>query len=125
MFSSHDKLVLPIILSESKIAPFKFWYQECLRDGTHYHQELYCRLQIFPVGERTQAYQLGCKLTQVNTSVILFTLSATHCSLWASLRDPVSQAVLSGAATLHLPDSPVIQEVKSDSKNQTTSQTNP
>ena len=56
------------------------------------HQgELYCRLASFAIQKRPQVYQLGCKLTQQQTAIVL-TSSATVCALWGSLRDPCYEA---------------------------------
>jgi hypothetical protein len=88
-------VVLPIILSEDKVFPFKFWFANTLQEGIHHQDELYCRLTTFSAGDRAKAYHLSCRLAQTGAIVIL-TLSTQRCGLWVSLRTPLARSVLSG-----------------------------
>lgn len=95
-------IVLPIIINETNVSPFKFWFENDLQDGIHHQDELYCRLRAFPVQERSKAYHLGCQIAKSGTIVVL-TLSPEQCGLWVSLRDPIARSVLSGQMPLNLP----------------------
>jgi hypothetical protein len=101
--------VLPIIINESNVSPFKFWFENGLQNGIHHQDELYCQLSSFPVKERSKAYHLGCKIAQGGTIVVL-TLSPDRCGLWISLRDPLARSVLSGETPLNLPGAQPISE---------------
>jgi hypothetical protein len=94
--------VLPIIIHETNVSSFKFWFESGLQDGLHHQDELYCRVATFPSQERARAYHLGCHIAESASRVIL-TLSSEHCGLWISLRDPVAKSILSGRTPLSLP----------------------
>jgi hypothetical protein len=94
--------VLPLLLSESTVFTFKFWFDGELRDGMCHQNELFCRLRSFSSQERSQVYHLGCKLTQMHP-VIAVTTTDDRCSLWISLRDPHVESVLRKASSLELP----------------------
>jgi len=100
--STGVKAVLPLLLSESNVFIFKFWFEGELRDGMCHQNELFCRLRTFSAQERSQAYHLGCKLTQ-DYPVIALTATDKQCSLWISLRDPHVESILHQATTLELP----------------------
>lgn len=78
--------MLPKIVQEKQLQPFKFWFNDSLQDGVHFENELYYRLRQMPIAERSRLYHLGCKLTQNGADVFL-TASDAQCSLWASLRN--------------------------------------
>ncbi|MFZ9740067.1 MAG: hypothetical protein ACO3EZ_18935 [Prochlorotrichaceae cyanobacterium] len=101
--------MLPIIIDESNVSPFKFWFENALQDGIHHQDELYCRLSSFSAKERSKAYHLGCKIAQSGTVVVL-TLSSDRCGLWISLRDPFARSVLSGQTPLNLPGAKPVSE---------------
>lgn len=79
-----DKLVLPPVIDEGKVFPFKFWFDDQVRDGMSYKNELYCRLGTVERVLRVQFYQYACKLSQ-QESVIVTTTGKTF-SIWLSLR---------------------------------------
>ena len=94
--------MLPMVLSESHVFTFKFWFADILQDGMCHQNELFCRLRTFDAKERGRVYYLGYKLSQHYTLVAL-TTTDSHCSLWISLRDPRSEMILKRATSLKLP----------------------
>lgn len=94
-------LVLPLVISEDQIFTFNFWFNGSIRRGMYHQGELYCRLESFAIQKRPQVYQLGCKLTQQYTAIVLSS-SVTSCSLWLSLRHPSTGRILLTADTSSL-----------------------
>jgi len=84
--------LLPKVVQEKQVQPFKFWFNDSLQDGVHFQNELYYRLRQVPLTERGQLYQLACKLGQ-NGADVLLTSADECCSLWANLRN---QKVVAG-----------------------------
>jgi len=78
--------LLPRVVTESQVQPFKFWFNDSLQDGVHFQNELYYRLRQTPIAERSRLYHLACKLVQNGADVFL-TAAADECSLWANLRN--------------------------------------
>ncbi|XGV98490.1 MAG: hypothetical protein ACAF41_06050 [Leptolyngbya sp. BL-A-14] len=85
--------VLPLVINEEHIFTFNFWFNGSVRVGMYYQGELYCRLESFAIQKRPQVYQLGCKLAQQYTTIVLSS-SAVSCSLWLSLRHPSTGRIL-------------------------------
>ncbi len=79
-------LVLPRVVTESQVQPFKFWFNDSLQEGVHFQNELYYRLRKTPIAERSRVYHLACKLVQHGADVFM-TASAEECSIWANLRN--------------------------------------
>jgi hypothetical protein len=100
---SNPVTALPIILYESQLTTFKFWFADSIQDGTHYQDELFCRVVTYELSYRSHAYRLGCRLRR-HGGRILLTIGDRDCSLWCCLRDPLTSAVLGGNLTLDLPD---------------------
>ena len=78
--------LLPRVVTENQVQPFKFWFNDSLQDGLHFQNELYYRLRQTPITERSRMYHLACKLVQHDADVLL-TASEEQCSLWANLRN--------------------------------------
>jgi hypothetical protein len=78
--------VLPQVIRESQVQPFKFWFNDGLQDGIHYGDDLYYRLQCCEAAHRAELYRLACKLSQRGADVVV-TVTAMDCSLWANLRN--------------------------------------
>lgn len=76
--------MIPAVLDESKIFPFKFWFEGEVQDGMAYQNELFCRLLTADVSERVRLYQYACHISD-NDRLALST-SESKCSLWVSLR---------------------------------------
>lgn len=97
--------MLPLLADEAEIFVFKFWFNGHIQMGTHYQDELFCRLNTFDLRYRPQVYQLGCRLGQRRMLVLLTVSSATAtCSLWGSLRDPAVKDILVNPEILTLPN---------------------
>lgn len=84
--------MLPRVIQESQVRPFKFWFNESLQDGIHYQKELYYRLHTCDSGSRGKLYQVACRLAR-NGADVLITVAATDCSLWANLRNQQVAAI--------------------------------
>lgn len=78
--------MLPEVIPERTVKPFKFLFNSSLQDGVHFKNELYYRLKKTPISSRSQLYKLACKLAQHGADVLL-TLDDEQCSLWANLRN--------------------------------------
>jgi hypothetical protein len=85
--------VLAPLVNEDQIFSFKFWFNSTIQYGMFYNNELFCRLKVFDLQARSQAYQLGSKLVQQD-AVIILTCTPTTCSLWGSLRSPLIKEML-------------------------------
>ena len=79
-------LLLPRIVTESQVQPFKFWFGDRIQDGVHFQNELYYRLQQTSIADRSRLYHLACRLVQHNADIFI-TASKEQCSLWANLRN--------------------------------------
>ncbi|MBE7380837.1 MAG: hypothetical protein F6J95_005455 [Leptolyngbya sp. SIO1E4] len=93
--------MLPSVISESAVQPFKFWFNGTLQDGLHFHNELYYRLKEQPITARSKLYHLACKLSRRGADILL-TVDKQQCSLWANLRNQ-RVAALTFSARLPLP----------------------
>jgi len=85
--------VLPQVINENQVFIFKFWFSNTIRYGMYYQNELFCRLNTYPLARRAHAYQLACKLNQQN-AVVLISCTPDNCSLWGSLRSPLVKDLL-------------------------------
>lgn len=95
--------VLPLVINEEQIFTFNFWFNGSVRVGMYHQGELYCRLESFEIQKRPQVYQLGCKLAQQYTAIVLSS-SAVSCNLWISLRHPSTGRILLTADASNLLD---------------------
>ncbi|PSB26491.1 hypothetical protein [Stenomitos frigidus] len=93
--------MLPLVINEEQIFAFNFWLNGSIRCGMHHESEFYCRLASFDIQKRPQVYQLGCKLAQQQTAIVLSSTADT-CSLWGSLRDPSIKRILLAGDTSNL-----------------------
>jgi hypothetical protein len=78
--------VLPPVVNEGSVFPFKFWFNHTVQDGMYYQNELFYRLHSVGISTRAQLYHYACKLAQRDNVVV--TASAQQCSIWVSLRSP-------------------------------------
>ncbi|MEO1148207.1 MAG: hypothetical protein AAFY26_21730 [Cyanobacteria bacterium J06638_22] len=76
--------MLPPVINEQEISPFKFWFEDSIQDGMYYRSELYYRRHIGDVRHRAQIYHYACKLAYCISTVV--TLTKHQCSIWVSLR---------------------------------------
>lgn len=79
-------IVLPPLIDESSIFPFKFWFEHTIQDGMYYQNELFYRLHTVPTSIRARLYHYACKLARKDT--VLVTNADSMCSIWVSLRSP-------------------------------------
>ena len=100
--------MLPLVVNEEQIFAFNFWLSGSVRYGMYYQNELYCRLASFDIQKRPQVYQLGCKLTQQQTAIVLSS-SVVACTLWGSLRAPAMKRILVTADRSSLLDTMLLQ----------------
>ena len=97
--------MLTQVLYELDLKTFKFWFADAIQDGTHYQNELFCRLARYPLRDRAISYQLSCRLGQRGCPVLL-SIGSLDCALWGALRDPLTHAILVGSTTLTLNPTP-------------------
>jgi hypothetical protein len=76
--------VLPVIVVEDLISPFKFWH-EGIHDGMLYRNDFYVSLCQFAPADRLQAH---AKATQQSSQgfKVCVTVSQTHYTVWVELR---------------------------------------
>ena len=86
--------MLPKIIQEATICPFKFWSGQHVRIGMTYCGELFYCLQTTRLTARTQLFQLACQLGHQGADVLL-TLTPEHCRLWVGLRSQSIEALSS------------------------------
>jgi hypothetical protein len=79
-------IVLPQVIDERSVQPFKFWFNHHLQDGLHCQKDLFYRLRTVQAAERAQLYKAACRLSRHGAMVVV-TVAADHCSLWISLRN--------------------------------------
>lgn len=84
--SQSLNFVLPPIVEEKKLSPFKFWYNNRIQDGVCYSGELFYRMQTVNFFQRARLYHNACKMSLQD--VVIITTNHSHCSLWVSLRSP-------------------------------------
>ncbi|MDX2213208.1 MAG: hypothetical protein SFY66_07955 [Oculatellaceae cyanobacterium bins.114] len=86
--------MLPPVIDEEKLFPFKFWFNNSIQDGMFYRNELFYRLHSIDIRNRARLYHYACRIAQRDSVVV----SATDvsCSIWVSLRSSHAQA-----STLH------------------------
>ncbi len=102
--------MLPQVILESQVQPFKFWFNNGLQDGIHHRADLYYRLQMRQVEEKAKVYQLACRLSRRGADVLV-TLDAGHCSLWANLKNQ-KVAALAFSNRVPLPSSDALLAAK-------------
>jgi len=90
--------VLPLVISDRDIFPFKFWFDGNIQDGMYYRNELYYRLDTANVSQRAKLFHYACKLSRKTTLVL--TTNVRECSIWVSLR---GQTPSTFGSTLGLP----------------------
>lgn len=83
--------MLPPVINEGKIFPFKFWFNNRIQDGMYYRNELFYRLHAVPSQQRAHLYHYACKLARRNN--VLITASSQAYSVWVSLRSPSAAAL--------------------------------
>lgn len=76
---------VPLVVNESQINPFKFYWSQALRPGMQYNQELYGLIQEMGGNARLEAYRLGCDLL-VQGLPIMLTASSKRYAIWLNLR---------------------------------------
>lgn len=103
--------MLPVVVDEEQIFAFNFWLNGSVRSGMCHQGKLYCRLASFTIQKRPQVYQLGCKLTQQQTAIVLSS-SAVACSLWGSLCDPAMKRILLATNTSNLLEAMLLPQIK-------------
>ncbi|HHP7244112.1 MAG TPA: hypothetical protein ACFE0H_05435 [Elainellaceae cyanobacterium] len=78
--------MLPPVIDEGIIFPFKFWFEQTIQDGMYYQNELFYRLHTVPAPLRARLYHYACKLAQQDTVIV--SSSDSMCSVWVSLHSP-------------------------------------
>ena len=100
--------MLPPVIDEENLFPFKFWFNNSIQEGMYYRNELFYRLHSIEIRHRARLYHYACRLAQKDT-VVIVSATNTSCSIWLSLRSP--QAI---AFHLHSHGLPSFMEVTED-----------
>jgi hypothetical protein len=80
-------VVLPVVLNEQQISPFKFYWEQTVREGMMYAAEIYGVAYELGSGHRLHAYQLACELMAQGWSAVV-TVSQSRYLVWLSVRSP-------------------------------------
>lgn len=83
--------MLPLIVVENLIAPFKFW-REGIHEGMLYRNDFYVVLERFASAERTQAHAKATEESNRGFKVCI-TVSKTHYTVWVEMRSRVPAAL--------------------------------
>ena len=78
--------VLPPVISEEAVCPFKFWFNQTVQHGMYFHNELFYCLETVALNQQAQLYLRACQLGR--HAHVVVTVTQTDCSLWVSLRNP-------------------------------------
>ncbi len=89
--------MLPLIVVENLIAPFKFW-REGIHEGMLYRNNFYVVLHRFTKAERTQAHDKATEESDRGFKVCI-TVSKTHYTVWVDMRSRVSAPLPLSAAS--------------------------
>lgn len=81
--------MLPTVVVETLISPFKFWH-EGIHQGMLYHNDFYEQMHQFPITERMQAYAKALKAGSRGFKVCV-TVSKTHYTVWVEMRSRLDQ----------------------------------
>lgn len=86
---SSTSAVLPLIVLETLVSPFKFW-NEGIHDGILYRNDFYDYLHQFSATECMAAY---AKATEVSNSgyKVCITVSQTYHTIWVEMRSRLEQ----------------------------------
>lgn len=77
--------MLPLLIKENLVQPFKYW-NEGIKEGMVNHQgELYSYVGSYPSNRRAQAYELGCEMAQKGMDICL-TCSTSGYKVWMKLK---------------------------------------
>lgn len=99
--------MLPPIIEEGSLLPFKFWFDNSIQDGMHYRNDLFYRLYTVGLEQRARLYHYACRMAQ--RDLVIVTATPKQCSIWVSLRSP-SVTALNLRSQLLLADvEPVIE----------------
>jgi hypothetical protein len=93
-----SEVMMPPIISESKIMTFNFFAEGGLRDGMSIKTKMYGKIASAVMGDRPYLYQMAIALSEQKIPCII-TTSSEYYSLWVLLRSPVYNAYLKQGLT--------------------------
>jgi hypothetical protein len=102
--------VLPPVIDEETLSPFKFWFNSSIQEGMYYRNELFYRLHSIEMRHRARLYHYACRLAQ--KEAVIVSATSTSCSIWLSLRSPHATA-----SNLHSHGLPAFMDVAEDHEN--------
>ena len=74
-----------LVLSHELVQPFKFWYQNEIREGMCSNQEIYRLCGTYKTEDRQKAFSLGVALAEHGAQACV-TCMRTEYKVWVSLR---------------------------------------
>jgi hypothetical protein len=91
--------VLPLVVAETLVSPFKFW-NEGVYCGMLYRNDFYRSLRQFPAADRLQAFTQAIEESNRGYKVCI-TASSERYTVWVEMRSPrASASAPASAATL-------------------------
>jgi hypothetical protein len=79
--------MLPTLLAESLVHPFKFCLEEQVCQGMRHETEIYGLVAEFARQDRLKAYQKACELNEEGLGIVA-TASPDRYALWLNLKLP-------------------------------------
>lgn len=77
--------MLPVVIPEELISLFKYWQEE-VRVGMMYQNELYEKIRVYALDNRLTAYEDSYHLASINNKLLCITVSPSGYTLWQCLR---------------------------------------
>lgn len=76
--------MLPTVIPETLIAPFKYWL-EGVQEGMYHDNELFMLVKVYGPDKRDQAYLDACELADKDIPVCITASKLRYC-LWQNLK---------------------------------------
>jgi hypothetical protein len=80
---------LPVLLIQDQVSLFKFWFNGNVQEGLRYRNKLFFKSELFQRYQRTEALELGYKISQKNIQTVI-TFSQLNYILWVDLQSSVA-----------------------------------
>lgn len=76
--------MLPTVIPEILITPFKYW-TEGIQEGMYHDNELFTLVKVYGPDRRAQAYEDACRLADTDIQICITVSELRYC-LWQNLK---------------------------------------
>jgi hypothetical protein len=76
--------MLPTVIPESLITPFKYWL-EGVQEGMYHNNDLFTLVRVYDLDKRDQVYLYACELADDGIQVCITVSQLRYC-LWQNLK---------------------------------------